>query len=91
MKCKECKTEITEYRVIGVCMAHDQVDQKEYFNEGLDIFPLRVSSGFKALKMVECPNCGEVRFYSFKSEKTDGMNQILNTDNMEALTNARKR
>ncbi|OQY41737.1 MAG: hypothetical protein B6240_14790 [Desulfobacteraceae bacterium 4572_87] len=90
MKCKECKIEITEYRIVGVCMVHDQADQDEYFNKGLDVFPLRVSAGFKALKMVECPNCGEVRFYSLKSGKTDDMNQIPNTDNMEALTNVRK-
>jgi len=90
MKCKECETEITEYRVVGVCMAHDQADQEEYFDKGLDVFPLRVSGGFKALKMVECSECGNVLFFSLKSKAAEGMIRIPNASDMEALTNARK-
>jgi|GEM_PF-2480218 len=84
----DCGGKIDSYRIAGVFLAFDLEDEQDFFSLGVDLFRHRISSVCKGLKMVQCPDCGKVSFYSFDSPKLNGMRCLPNAAEMERLTNA---
>ena len=71
MKCKECDTEITQYRVVGV---YDQsIFSPAMLDEGKTSTYFYVGGTFIPLAMTQCPNCGNVSFWDLKSPKLKGL------------------
>lgn len=67
MKCQECDTEITHYRVVGV---YDQsIFSPEMLEHGKISTYLYVGGTFIPLAMTLCPTCGRVNLWDLNSPK----------------------
>jgi hypothetical protein len=71
MECKECKAQITEYRIVGV---YDQsLLPPDDLKQGDISTYLYIGGTFLPLGMTRCPKCGNVMFWDLQSDALEAL------------------
>ena len=76
-KCSSCGTEITKYILAGNYLLVDW-DLPDIERDGSCL--MRISGRFKALAMIECPECGTISFLNLKKAHSLGLRQIPSSE-----------